>query len=80
MHSTDHTNKWDQTRSIEEVPQDAAYVQVYWGLRTAQRVVEEGAPSGALPNSIHLRQTQRSLIVFLSIKVQPHFAATAPAI
>lgn len=66
VHATE--KEWLETRELNEIPPDAAYVQIYWGARTAQLVVEEGAPSGALPACLHQRQTPRSLILFLSIQ------------
>eukprot|EP00966_Prymnesium_polylepis_P043167 1002571-Prymnesium_polylepis.1 len=46
------SDTWLQTRKVDEIPvrcwRDAAYVQIYWGGRTAQLVVEDGAPGNGL--------------------------------
>ena len=67
--------KWDESKiNLEHIPNDAAYIQLYFGKGTAQAVIDDavpagraGLPCGPLPLSLKMRYTPRSLIIFLSV-------------
>lgn len=65
VHATEE--EWMVTSEVDEIPKNAAYVQMYWGKRTAELVTRAAAPEGALPSCLRLRNTDRSLILFLSL-------------
>ncbi|KAL1522269.1 hypothetical protein AB1Y20_017263 [Prymnesium parvum] len=59
---------WTQVKKVSDIPPDLAYTQIYWGHRSAQMIIHDAAPDGALPACMHQRNTERSLILFLSLR------------